>query len=184
MSERDDPGWFETLSSETTHEGALSRVRVDSVRTPQGEVMEREIVEHNDAVGIVAFTPTGEVVLLRQYRHAVGGEILEIPAGKIDVDGESPLETARRELREETGLEAGELELLTVFRNSAGWTDEKTHVYLARNVAQVGLPDGFEPTGEEAEMEIVRLPYEDAVAAVRDGTITDAKTIIGLLLAR
>jgi 8-oxo-dGDP phosphatase len=175
--------WFETIASTVTHEGVLSRVRVDTLRTPQGDEVEREVVEHDDAVAVVPLLDGGDVVLLRQYRHPFRSYLIEIPAGKLDVDGEGPEEAARRELIEETGLEPSAIELLTVFRNSAGWTDETTHVFLGRGLVEVGRPDGFSPKGEEADMEIVRLPLRDAVAAVEAGTISDAKTVIGLLLA-
>lgn len=180
----DDVGWYETIDSSTAYEGVLSDVRIDRVRIPDGEVVEREVVEHDDAVAIVPLLPDRTVVLLRHYRQPVGTYLLEIPAGKLDQDGESPEEAADRELREETGLAPGDLRLLTVFRNSGGWTTESTHVYLATGVREEGSPDGFEPEGEERDLEVVRLPLDDAVSAVHDGTITDAKTIIGLLLTQ
>jgi 8-oxo-dGDP phosphatase len=153
------------------------------VRLPDGEIVEREVVDHVDAVAVVPLLPDGTVVLLRHYRQPVGTYLLEIPAGKLDEDGESPEEAADRELREETGLAPGDLQLLTVFHNSGGWTTESTHVYLASDVREEGSPEGFEPEGEERDLEVLRLPLDEAVAAVEDGTITDAKTIIGLLLA-
>ncbi|MGH3441199.1 MAG: NUDIX domain-containing protein [Nitriliruptorales bacterium] len=177
------PARFETLASEVTHDGVLSRVRVDRVRTPSDEIVEREVVEHGDAVAIVPLMDDGAVVLLRQYRQPFGDHQLEIPAGKLDVEGESGEAAARRELAEETGLEAGSLRLLATFRNSAGWTDETTTIYLGTDLADVGPPDGFSPKAEEAHMEVVRLPLEAAIEAVRDGTIVDAKTALGLLLA-
>ncbi len=175
--------WYGVVSSEVVYDGALSRVRVDDVEMPDGATAAREVVEHPDAVAVVPLLDDGSVVLLRQYRHPFGDYQLEIPAGKIDVEGESPEETAGRELREETGLTAGSLERLTTFRNSSGWTDEATHVFVGREIRDEGRPDSFEAEHEEADMEIVRLPFDEAIAEVRAGTIVDAKTIIGLLLA-
>lgn len=173
---------YETESSDIVYEG-FSTVRVDRVRMPDGSLAEREIVEHTDAVAVVPIDAEGRVVLLRQYRHALGEPALEIPAGKLDVAGEAREAAARRELLEETGLEAGGLEHLVSFRNSGGWTDEETTVYLARDVRPGDVPEDFTATAEEADMEVVRLPLADALAAARRGEIIDAKTLIGLLLS-
>lgn len=173
--------WFETVGSEVRYEG-FSRVRTDRVRMPSGEVAEREIVEHDDAVAVVPLMDDGTVVLLKQYRHPLGRYVLEIPAGKRDVEGEDPERTAQRELREEVGLRAGSLEHLVTFNNSAGWTDESTTVYLGTGMTPAEAPDGFEAEAEEAEMEVVRLPLDELVTMARRGEIADAKTLIGVLL--
>lgn len=170
-------------SSETAYDGQLSRVRVDEVRMPDGERASREVVEHPDAVAVVPVTDDGVVVLLRQYRHPVGQVILEIPAGKLDEVGEQRPQAARRELAEEVGLQADTLEELVTFYNSCGWTDESTTVYLADGVSPVAAPEGFTATAEEADMEVVRMPLADAAAMAEGGEITDAKTIVGVLLA-
>ena len=176
-------GKYEVKSSTVTHNGDLSNVRVDKVVMPDGEVAEREIVEHADAVAVVPMEADGQVVLIRHYRHAITETIVEIPAGKLDVDGEAPEAAARRELLEEVGLEADDMVELTCFYNSSGWTDEKTTVYLARNVQPGQAPDDFVADGEEADLEIIRVPLDEAVAQVVSGEINDAKTVIGLLLA-
>lgn len=173
---------YEVESSEQAYDGELSRVRIDRVRMPDGGVASREIVEHPDAVAVVAIDD-GEVVLLRQYRHPFRQVLLEVPAGKLDEDGEGRAAAAGRELAEEVGLEAEKLVELITFANSSGWTDESTTVYLATQVRPVDAPEGFHPEAEEADMEIVRLPLEDAVARASRGEIIDAKTVIGLLLA-
>lgn len=177
-----DWSWFEVKSSRVVHDG-WSRVRVDEVAMPDGSVSDREVVEHTSAVAVVPLMDDGTVVLLRQYRHAVGGYLLEIPAGILDVEAEPEPDAAQRELAEEVGLRAGRLDHLTTFWNSAGWCDERTHVYLGRELVEAERPDGFVLEAEEADMEVVRLPLDDAVAAVRDGSITDAKTVVGLLMA-
>ncbi len=182
MSNVSKPGWFETIDSEVRYEGHTAKVRLDRIRMPDGDVAEREVVEHDDAVGIVPVLDDGTVVLLRQYRQPFQAYMLEIPAGKLDVEGETPEEAAQRELREETGLRADRLERLGSFRNSAGWTNEVTHLYLATRLSPDRVDD-FEPKAEEADMEIVRLPVDEAVKEARAGSIVDAKTLIGLLLA-
>ena len=173
---------FDIHSTKITHNGALSNVRVDEVEMPDGSVAEREIVEHANAVAIVAMEPDGNVILIRHYRHAVRERVLEIPAGKLDVDGEAPAAAANRELAEEVGLEADQLTELTHFHNSAGWSEEATTIYLATDVRPCDVPDGFTAEHEEADIEIVRVPLAEALAKVDSGEINDAKTVIGLLL--
>ena len=174
---------FEVHASKITHRGHLSNVRVDLVEMPDGDRAEREIVEHDDAVAVVALDAEQRVVLIRHYRHAVGERVLEIPAGKLDVDGEAPIDAARRELAEEVGLEAADLRELIHFHNSAGWSEEATTVYLATDVRPCATPEGFTAQHEEADIAILRVGLADAVRQVEAGEINDAKTVIGLLLA-
>lgn len=176
-----EASWYETLGSETVYDG-FSTVRRDRVRMPDGSVAEREVVEHRDAVAVVPVMEDGTVLLLRQYRHPVGRYVIEVPAGMMDVDGEEPAATGHRELIEEVGYRAEVLTHLITFENSAGWSTERTHVYLATGLTPDASSD-FAPEAEEADMEIVRLPLDDAVASARAGEITDAKTALGLLLA-
>lgn len=174
---------YQVRSTTVTHEGKLSTVRVDQVVMPDGSVADREIVEHDNAVAVVAIQPGGDVVLIRHYRHAVGERMLEIPAGKLDVEGEAPVDAAKRELAEEVGLEADDFVELIHFANSAGWSDEATTVYLATDARPCGTPEGFTPEHEEADIEIVLLNFDAALGRIDAGEITDAKTVIGLLLA-
>ncbi len=176
-------GWFETVSTTHPYAGGFFSVRADEVSMPDGGTATREVVEHTGAVAVVPLMDDGTVVLLRQYRHALGTYVVEIPAGKLDVDGEDVEAAANRELIEEIGHVAGKLELLGTFHNSVGWTDEVTHLYLGTQLEGADRPAGFTASGEEADMELLRWPLDVALAAVRDGTITDAKTIIGLLRA-
>lgn len=169
-------------SSRVVYDGRLARVRVDTLGCPDGSTVEREIVEHPDAVAVVAVEDDGNVVLLRQYRHAVGQHELELPAGILDVDGEAPQQAAERELAEEVGLAARRLVPLVTFHNSGGWTDESTTVYLAEGVHPVAGPDEYTAEAEEADMEVVRLPLAEALDLAAAGEISDAKTLIGLLL--
>jgi 8-oxo-dGDP phosphatase len=173
---------YEVQSSRVAHEGVLSTVRVDDVAMPDGGTAEREVVEHDNAVGVVAIDG-GQVVLLRHYRHAVGRRQLEIPAGKLDVDGEAPVDAAHRELLEEVGLEAASLQPLIHFYNSAGWTDEATTIYFTDDVRPGAPHDDFTAVHEESDLEVVRLSVDEALAGVDSGEIRDAKTVIGILLA-
>ncbi|MEX2626301.1 MAG: NUDIX hydrolase [Ilumatobacteraceae bacterium] len=175
-------GWFETTDRRTVYEGRAT-VRIDTVRMPDGAEVEREIVEMRSAVAIVAVTADREVFLLKQYRQAVGAYVVEIPAGIIDPDDPSPAAAAHRELVEEIAHDTQHLEPLTVFLNSAGWSTERTHVFLARAPQPTPVPDDFEVEHEEADMEVVRLPMSEALALVLAGEVADAKTVIGLLLA-
>ncbi len=174
--------WFETLGSREAYRG-FSVVRVDRIRTPDGAEVEREVVERPAAVGVVPITPEGRVLLLHQYRQPVRQLLVELPAGLMDVAGEDPADTAQRELVEELGMRAGTLEPLTSFWNSAGWSDERTHLYLGQQLEPAEPPGGYEASAEERHLEVVSLDLDDAVRAVRDGEITDAKTVIGLQLA-
>lgn len=182
MSGGDGPAWFETVESREVYAG-FSTIRIDTVRTPDGELMEREIVERPDAAAVVAVDTHGRILLLKQYRQPVGGYVLEIPAGLLDVEGEPPEATARRELAEEVQHEAERFEHLITFVNSAGWATERTHVYLAEGCRPTPMPEGFEPGSEEADMEVVAMAAEDVFEAVHAGSIVDSKTVIGLLLA-
>jgi ADP-ribose pyrophosphatase len=174
---------YEVRSTTVTHEGILSNVRVDDVAMPDGGTAQREVVQHADAVAVVAIDPDGHLVLLRHYRHAVRERQLELPAGMLDVDGEAPIDAAHRELREEVGLRAAHLEPLLHFYNSAGWSEEATTIYFADDV-EAGVPDDdFEAVHEESDLEVVRLPPREALALVESGEIRDAKTVIGILLA-
>jgi ADP-ribose pyrophosphatase len=172
---------FSVASSAITHEGVLTTMRVDRLRAPDGSVVEREVAERPNAVAMVPLTASGEVVLVRQYRHPVGGYELEIPAGLMDVEGESEEAAAQRELIEEIGMTAGTLRRLLSFHNSGGWSDESTTVFAATDLRDAEADAGFVAEAEEADMSIVRIPLEEAIAAVRRGEIHDAKTVIGLL---
>ena len=177
----DDGGFRLTASRHLLH--ARSSVRVDALVGPDGTAFEREVVEHDDAVGVVAVDDAGRVALVRQYRHPTRGHLLEIPAGTLDVPGESAEAAAHRELAEEAGLAAEVLRPLGRVWNSAGWSDEATTLLLATGLRSVPPPDGYEPRAEEAAIEVVWRPLGDLVAEALDGALTDAKTVIGILRA-
>ena len=167
-----------SLGGETVYSGRLCEVRVERFLHADGEVVSREIVRHRGAVGIVAHDR--EVVwLVRQPREAVGEErLLEIPAGRLDVDGEGPAQAARRELAEEIGRGARTWEPILSYYSSVGFTDERVHLFLATDLYEASAS-----SEENERIEIVRWPLvelEDVIEECRD-----AKTLIGLLwLAR
>ena len=177
-------GGFRLLDEREVYRGHIWNVVVASFEDPDGEPFERDIVRSPGAVGVVPLRFDAEgspvVVLVRQYRPALDRELLEIPAGMRDVDGEDPAETGRRELAEECGLAAARMELLTAFENAAGMTDALTHVYLALDLHDVPS-QAHGP--EEAHMTVHAMGLGAAMAEVEEGRITDAKTVIGLLLA-
>jgi ADP-ribose pyrophosphatase len=173
---------FQKLSERTIHEGPLISVVEGTFAAPSGERFERDLVRHPGAVSVVPVVRGGEVLMVRQYRAAVETELLEIPAGKRDVAGEPPEETARRELIEEVGMRPGRLELLAEFYNSPGFCDERSFVFLALDLEPVGPADPQGP--EEQVMTVERVALADVPRMIQTGAIVDAKSIIGLTLAR
>ena len=168
---------FERIDSETAWEGRIAKVRVDRFRFDDGEEAEREIVEHPGAVVVLAHD--GErLYMVRQPREAVGEQaLLELPAGKLDEEGEEPRETAERELAEEIGKGARSWERLTSFYTTPGFADEEMHLYLATD-----LYDREAETEENERIEVVEVPLErldEAIEECRDG-----KSLVGLLWFR
>jgi ADP-ribose diphosphatase len=166
-----------TLSSELVFDGKLLHVRRDDVRLPDGGVAQREYVRHPGAVCIIALLDSGELVMERQYRYPLARDMIELPAGKID-PGEPPLETARRELLEETGYTAADWRHLGTMHLAIGYSDEHIEIYLAR-----GLTQEQAKLDDEEFLEVFSLPLATALQWVREGRITDAKTLSGLFWA-
>ena len=146
-------------------------------RAADGTEFERHIVHHPGAVAILPLHDDDTITMVRQFRAALDGDLLELPAGLRDVDGEDDATTAARELIEETGLAAGRLEPLATFHNSPGYCDETVAVFLATELSEV---DQDRQGIEEEAMVIERLPLAEVIAMADDGRITDAKTLIGL----
>jgi 8-oxo-dGTP pyrophosphatase MutT (NUDIX family) len=165
---------FERTGEETIHEGKIFTVKKLGLRFDDGEETEREIVEHPGAVGVVAFD--GErIFMVAQPREAVDEEaLLEVPAGKLDEEGEGPEETAKRELAEEIGKGAGTWRKLTSFYTSPGFAAEECHIYLATD-----LYDEQAETDENERIEIVEVPLERLDQTIED--CRDAKSLVGLL---
>jgi ADP-ribose pyrophosphatase len=183
MTEPAADGDYRLLSSETVYDGRVISLRKDTVSMPGGGKSVREVVRHPGAVAVVALDDDGSVVLLRQFRHPVGGYLWELPAGLRDADGEPPLETARRELAEEVQLAAERWSLLAVYASSPGFCDEEVQVYLAEGLTGVDRPEGFTVEHEELDMTIDRVPLGEAVRRVIAGEIRNAAAVVGLLAA-
>jgi 8-oxo-dGDP phosphatase len=174
---------YEVLASEEVYVGRVVTLYKDTVAMPGGGDSVRDVVHHPGAVGVVALDDEGRVVLLRQYRHPVRQHLWELPAGLRDVDGEPPLETARRELAEEVQLAADRWSLLVTPYSTPGFCDEQVLIYLAEGLSDVARPDGFTVEHEELDMTVHRVPLDDAVQQVFDGTIRNALAIMGVLAA-
>jgi ADP-ribose pyrophosphatase len=171
---------FRKLGEREVFRGSLIGVATAEFEGPGGVRFERDVVHHPGAVVVVPVTDDRTVIMVRQFRAAIETELLEIPAGKRDVEGEDPVVTARRELAEEVGREAGRVELLATFYNSPGFSDELSWLYLARDLS----PVDHDPQGhEEQYMTVEEVLLEEVVDLITARRIVDAKSIIGLLLA-
>jgi 8-oxo-dGTP pyrophosphatase MutT (NUDIX family) len=168
---------MEQIGSRTTHEGKTISVRIDEFRYEDGSTSEREVVAHPGAVAILAHDDH-HLYMVRQPREAVGEDsLLELPAGKLDVPGESPLDCAKRELVEEVGLEAAEWRELKRIYTSPGFTDEQCHIFVATDLTEVGA----NPSDEE-RIEVVEVPLVNINETIEE--CLDAKSLVGLLLFR
>ncbi len=170
---------FEVLSNRTVYTGKVLALRVDEVAMPGGGSAIREVLEHPGAVAIAAIDDDQRVVLIHQYRHPLRRRLWELPAGLLDVSGEDPVATARRELAEETGLAARDWAVLVDVAPSPGFTDESVRVYLARGLSFVDRLTGTDD--EEADLVVQRFPLADAVRLVLAGEIVNAATVGGIL---
>lgn len=159
------------------YRGRVVNLHLETVTLPNGATLDLEVVRHPGAAAVVPVTPKGTVLLIRQFRHAAGGYIYEIPAGKLD-PGEDPRQCAAREVEEEIGYRAASLEPLVSFFTTPGFTDEVIHVFLA-----TGLTPGKQHLDDDEVLEVIEMSLDDAIARIADGTIQDAKTIIGLQTA-
>jgi ADP-ribose pyrophosphatase len=155
--------------------GRIVTLRLRYLPQPDGTRHLREIVEHAPGAAAVAVDDAGSVLLVRQLRPAVNARVLELPAGLID-PGEQPIDCARRELAEETGYSAHHLEPLVSFYTSPGFSTELIHIFLATDLFEVAVAHD-----EEEEIEVLRLPLEEAIHQVMAREISDAKTVAGLL---
>lgn len=165
------------IASEEIYHGNLLHVKRDLVKLPNGREAVREWVQHPGAAAVLPLLPDGRIVLVRQYRYPIQAVTLEIPAGKLDVTGEDPLDCAKRELKEETGYEAERYEKLLTLATTVGFSDEWIHIYLA-----TGLSSGTQSLDADEFLHVVVMPLSKAVQAVLDGHIVDSKTVAAVLL--
>jgi len=178
----DEPA-FRVVGASVIADAGFFRVEDLDVEGPDGQRYQRSVVRHPGAVVVVPIEDDGEhVLLVRQYRAAVDGDVLEVPAGKRDVDGEPPEATAHRELEEEIGHRARTLVPLAEFYNTPGFCDEYTYLYAAVGLEE--LAQRNTQTAEEAAMQIERIALADVPRMIADRDLVDAKSIIGLTLAR
>ncbi len=162
--------------TKTVYKGRIVHLCLETVTLPNGHTVDLEVIHHPGAAAVVPVKEDGAVILIRQYRHAVGGYIYEIPAGKLH-PGEDPLLCARRELEEEIGYRAASFELLASLLTTPGFTDEVIHIYKG-----TGLTPGKQDLGHDEVLEVLEVPLEQAIRMVLDGTIRDGKSIVGLQL--
>jgi ADP-ribose pyrophosphatase len=162
------------LESETVFKGRLMHVKCDRVRLPDGRESTREYIVHPGAVVVIPVFDNGDLLLERQHRYPLHRDFIELPAGKID-PGEDDLTCARRELEEETGYTAAEWRAVTTIYPCIGYSDERLAFYLAR-----GLTEGKHGRDHDEFLEILRVPFGEAMDWLRSGRICETKTVIGL----
>lgn len=166
-----------TLDTQRIYEGAIINLRRDKVTVENGTSY-REIIEHNGGAVLAAVTDEGKMVMVRQYRKPAERVMLEVPAGKIDA-GETPLETARRELKEETGYTPSEVEYMTEFYPSVGYSEEVLYLYLC-----TGLTAGETCPDENEALDILEMDIDELYQMVMRAEIRDAKTIVAIMMVR
>jgi ADP-ribose pyrophosphatase len=179
----DEPAELPVRSSEVAYEGLVWDVRRDEVDLGHGEPVAREVLVHTGAVGIVALDDQDRLLLVRQYRHPVRSYLWEPPAGLLDVDGEDPLETARRELAEEGDLRADEWHVLVDFFNSPGGSTEAFRCYLARRLHPVPEHERHDREHEERDMQTAWVALEEARDLVLAGRLHNPTAVAGVLAA-
>ena len=180
----DEPSPRRLLSSRTVYEGRIWDVVSDSFQLhDDGDPLVRDYIEHPGAVAVLPMNDAGEVLLIKQYRHPVGMDLWEIPAGLLDVEGEDFVAGAARELAEEADLIAGRWNVLADFFNSPGSSSEAIRIYLARDLTDVPGHELHVRTDEEAEIELHWIPLDAAVEAVLEGRLHNPSAVVGVLAA-
>lgn len=179
-----DPDDFQVISSEHRFHGWAFDARTDEVRMPDGSIAKRDVIDHLGAVAILALDVEDNVVMVCQYRHPVGHQLLELPAGLLDVAGESALLAAQRELFEEAALTAGDWRVLLDLHTSPGMTSEAIRIFLARELSPVDDAQLFEAEHEELTMTVRRYPLDELVAMALRGELTNGPAVAGVLAAR
>lgn len=174
---------YPVTGTETLFAGRVLTLRRDTVRMSDGRLADREVVAHPGAVGVVALDDDGAIVLVNQYRHPVGRRMDELPAGLLDVAGESALETARRELAEEAGLVAADWHVLLDLHPSPGMSDEAIRIFVAFGLSPVADGERFTPEHEELTLTVARVPLAEAVRRCLAGELTNSSAVAGILAA-
>ncbi len=168
---------FKTLSSQVLLRGHVFTIRQDTVQVDDGRITHFDVVEHHGSVVIVPVDADNNLIFVRQYRHAVQKDILELPAGTLE-ENEAPLACAQREIREETGLAARAWEKIGAFYLAPGYSTELMHVFLARDLYSAPLsPDEYE------DLQVERIPLDEVAALARRGGLPDSKSLAALYLA-
>ena len=162
------------MQTKQIYAGIVVNLNVDTITLPNGLTVDLEVVRHPGAAAVVPLKDDGTVILIRQFRHAAGGFIYEIPAGKLH-PGEDPKACAARELEEEVGYRAGKLELLSSIFTAPGFTDEVIHIYEA-----TGLTIGRQQLDRDEVLEVIEMPLLEAMRMIETGEIRDAKSIVGV----
>lgn len=168
---------FELLKSETTYEGRAFNVRRDHLLTPGGSTVKYDIIEHVGSVILVPVDDEGQMLFVRQYRHAAQQDLLELPAGTLEKD-EPPAEAAAREIREETGMAANDMQEIGSFYLAPGYSTELMHVFLAKGLVH----DPLDPDADEY-LSLEKMPVAEALRLAESGQMQDAKSLAALLLA-
>lgn len=163
------------IGRKEVYKGKIFTVVEDTIQFEDGKTAQWDLVMHNGAAAIVPLTEAGEVILVKQYRNAEDGSVLEIPAGKLE-KGEDPLECAKRELEEEIGYRSDHIQEVCKMYTAVGFSDEKLHLYVATN-----LQEGKQNLDEDEYIQIEKYPLQTAVQMIFTGEIKDSKTIVGLL---
>ncbi len=171
---------FKLIKREKKYHGKIVDLTVDHIEYPSGNQTYREIVEHPGGAVVVGLFDNSEIILVKQYRHPFGKEVIELPAGKLDI-GEDPLLCAQRELREETGLAAKQWSKLTSIYTTPGFCNEVLHIFLAQELYP--HQDGQALEEGEASIQLIRLPMKETIEMIEREEIVDGKSIAGILLA-
>ncbi|MBR3721191.1 MAG: NUDIX hydrolase [Selenomonadaceae bacterium] len=166
----------EKIGEESVYDGVLLHVQRDTVKLPNGHETIREWVRHPGASAVLPILPGGDIVLVKQYRYPVGKVTLEVPAGKLDKN-EDPINCAIRELEEETGFVADKIKKLTTIATTVGFSDEVIHLYVAEDLSA----GKFNPDDDEF-INVVKMPFAEALKKIETGEIFDVKTIISILM--
>ncbi len=174
---------YEVLGSERLFEGKVISLRRDTVRMSDGVVVEREVVEHIGAVGVVAVDEHDRILLVNQYRHPVRQRLDELPAGLLDIAGEPALAAAKRELAEEAGMTARDWHVLVDLFSSPGFSNEAIRLFLARGLVEIPAAQRAELEHEELTITVHRVPLEEAARQVTAGRITNSAAVAGVLAA-